>query len=98
MTEINELIDYYLTSKVVFTQEEVFNKLVLLSSENNYKKIISKLENYSNDTEIETTIYLIEIANKKFIGFKEILQEKLKTYTNKDAIENLNEALDLFNR
>lgn len=92
MTEINELIDYYLTSKVVFTQEEVFNKLVLLSSENNYKKIISKLENYSNDTEIETTIYLIEIANKKFIGFKEILQEKLKTYTNKDAIENLNEA------
>ena len=98
MTEINELIDYYLTSKVVFTQEEVFNKLVLLSSENNYKKIISKLENYSNDTEIETTIYLIEIANKKFIGFKEILQEKLTTYTNKDAIKNLNEALDLFNR
>lgn len=98
MTEINELIDYYLTSKVVFTQEEVLNKLVLLSSENNYKKIISKLENYSNDTEIETTIYLIEIANKKFIGFKEIIQEKLTTYTNKDAIKNLNEALDVFNR
>ena len=93
MNNISNLIDFYLTTKEVYSFEQVLDDLVNFTNQENYLQVISKLEKHQYSTEVETSIYLIEISKKSFIGLKEIIKIKQKNYTNKTALKYLEEAL-----
>ena len=46
---------------------------------------------------MRSDFYINEISFKKFTGLKEIIEEKLKLSIDKDAIEDLEEALQTIN-
>ncbi|WP_298777698.1 hypothetical protein [uncultured Polaribacter sp.] len=93
MKNITHLINYYLTTKEVYSLEQILNDLVISTNQENYLEIISKLEEHPYSTEVETSIYLTEISKKNLKGLKSIIKIKQKNYTNKTALEYLEEAL-----
>ena len=93
--EIALIVDYYLTSRNVYDVEEALDKLVSLTTNDNYQYIIQYIETNTSNIkhELDLSMYLVEIANKEYQQLIPIIQNKLKTYTDKDAIEDLENAL-----
>lgn len=88
------IADHYLTNKEIYSVERALNDLIKLTTDENYMDIVRYINNHINTThELDLTMYIVEIASIKTPGLEVIIQEKLKTYTDKDAIEDLQEAL-----
>jgi hypothetical protein len=95
MNQIEKLINYYLTSKNVNEVDTVLDKIVSLSTNYNYPEIINLIENHKEkklDTEV--SLYINEIAHKKFTGLEKVIINRLKITIDKGVIEDLEEALE----
>ena len=98
MEEIKKLIDFYLTTSEVFYFEEVLDKIVGLTTKDNYLEITNYMINSEhNPSELDLSIYLHEIAKPEYNGLIKIINTKLKTFKDIDAIEDLEEALHKIN-
>ncbi|MCL7754968.1 hypothetical protein [Polaribacter sp. Z022] len=98
MKEIKELVDYFLTSRNIYGVEEAIDIIVSKTTTYNYKEIIHYIENHPEyKIESDITIYLAEIANKDLPELETIIKERLKIFTSKSGIEDLNEALQKIN-
>ena len=90
---INVIIDYYMTYRWAENIELTLEKLVEVTNTTNYIEIVTKLEKYSNYTELDISMYIHEIANPSYADLVGIINSRLKIYKDKDAIEDLNLAL-----
>ena len=98
MDEIKKLIDFYLTTSEVFYFEEVLDKIVALTTKDNYLEITNYIINCTHTTsELDLSIYINEIAKPEYYGLTQIINNKLKTFTDTDAIEDLEDALKKIN-
>ena len=94
MNKIEECIKFYLTSRDVYTVEKVFNELVRITTPENYMHIVNSIDRHKNAThELDLSTYIAEIASNKYPKLETIIHDKLKTYTDKDAIDDLQNAL-----
>ncbi len=91
---IESLIDLYLTQKQVYAVEEALKRLVALTTGNNYLNIVNMIIDYQKPaTELDLSKYLVEIANPNYHDLLPIIQKKLNLFKDKDAIEDLEEAI-----
>ena len=96
--EIKSLIDFYLTTEVVVNFEDALDKLVSLTTKDNYLQIIDYIENCDAKTsELDLSMYIVEIANKEYQELIPIINSKLNKFIDKDAIEDLEVALKKIN-
>lgn len=99
MEEIKKLVDFYLTTKEVFYFEEVLDKIVGLTTEDNYLEITNYIINCEHPTsELDVSIYICEIAKPAYKGLTQIINTKLKNFKDTDAIEDLEDALKKINK
>jgi hypothetical protein len=92
--EIASIIDYYLTSRNVYGTEDALNKMVELTTKENHLQIIDYIEDKNvKKHELDLSMYLVEIACKEYQELIPIISNKLNQYTDKDAIEDLENAL-----
>ena len=60
----------------------------------NYLQIINYIENKEvKKTELDLSMYIVEIAKKEYSELVPIIQQKLTVFKDKDAIEDLEIAL-----
>jgi hypothetical protein len=98
MEEIKSLIDFYLTTQVVINFEDALDKLVGLTTEDNYLEITNYIIDCDHPTsELDLSIYICEIAKPVKKGLTQIINTKLKTFKDNDAIECLEDALKKIN-
>ena len=98
MKELQNLIDYYLTTRNVYGAEDALEKLVELTTKDNYLKIINYIDTHeSNKHELDLSMYIVEIANKEYQDLIPIINTKLKIFTDNDAVEDLEDALKKIN-
>ncbi len=90
MSSINIIVDYYLTTKDVYSQNKLLRNLIEITNKENVSEIISKLENHQNSNEVETGMYLLEISRKKLKGIRNLVKNKLKKYKEKRSFKYLN--------
>jgi len=94
MEEIKKLIDFYLTTKIVFYFDEALEKLVDQTTKDNYLAITNYIINCEHPTtELDLSLYICQIAKPEYKELTQIINEKLKTFEDKDAIEDLEDAL-----
>ena len=63
--EIHSLVDYYLTSRNVYGIEDVLERLVSLSTKDNYLQIIKYIENHpEKEFECEVTFTSMKFPSK----------------------------------
>ena len=93
MDDINELIDLYLSSRYVDKFELVLEKMVGLTTSENYMYIIDKIDSDSNSTELDLSLYINEISNPNYINLEDFIYSKFWLFKDSDAIEDLREAL-----
>lgn len=99
MEPLKELINYYVTTKNVYGVEDCFDTIVNLTTNDNFKQIINLIDKHpEKKLETELTIYINEIAGKNLMGLEQIINKKIKIVTNKDAMEDLEEALLKLNK
>ena len=92
--KIKKLIDYYLTSRNVYGAEDALEKMVDLTTKENYFLIIDYIEKKEvKKHELDLSMYIVEIACKDYTKLTPIINNKLKEYSDKDAIEDLENAL-----
>ena len=92
--KLKNLIDYYLTSRNVYGAEDALGKIIELTHKENYLSIIEYIElSKTQKHELDLSMYLVEIACKEYKELIPIINSKLKKYTDKDAIEDLEDAL-----
>lgn len=93
-TKIQNLIDYYLTTRNIYGAEDALEKMVELTTKENYLQIINYIENKDvKKHELDLSMYLVEIACKEYQDLIPIINSKLETYSDNDAIEDLENAL-----
>ncbi len=95
---MDELINYYLTDSSVDLVEIALERLVANTSPSNYLSIISKIEKHSNATELDLSMYIFDIAQPSYIDLITIIHEKLITFKDVDAIDDLKNALQKINQ
>jgi len=93
MFELDQLIELYVSTRDPSTFEEILEQLVSRTNEQNYLKITKSIENQANCSELDLSMYLYDIAIPKYTELIPIIKAKLKTFQDKDAIEDLKEAL-----
>lgn len=93
MEEIKKLIDFYLTTEHVYSFEAALEKLVSYTNTENYMDITNYILDHTvKVSELDISMYIVEIANKYTVHLLPIITEKLESFTDKDAIEDLQEA------
>ncbi|NVK53010.1 MAG: hypothetical protein HWD85_08750 [Flavobacteriaceae bacterium] len=98
MKEIENLIDHYLTTRNVYGAEDALEKMVELTTRENYLHIINYIENKDvKKHELDLSMYIVEIACKEYQDLIPIINSKLKEYSDNDAIEDLENALKKIN-
>lgn len=91
---IDSLIDLYLTHREVYAVEEALKRLVALTTKNNYLKIVNSiLQNQKPPSVLYLSMYLVEIVKPEYIELIPIIKQKLQEFKDKDAIEDLEIAL-----
>lgn len=93
MPEIEELIHSYLNSFSVVIVEMALEKLILHTDNSNYLEIISIIEMGINVSELDLSMYISGIASPDYKELINIIDDKLTCFKDKDAINDLNEAL-----
>lgn len=94
MKELENLIDHYLTTRNVYGAEDALEKMVALTTKENYLKIINYIENKNvKKHELDLSMYIVEIARKEYQDLIPIINSKLEKYSDNDAIEDLENAL-----
>lgn len=98
MKELENLIDYYLTTRNVYGAEDALEKMVALTTKENYLEIVKYIENKDvKKHELDLSMYLVEIACKEYQDLIPIINSKLEKYSDNDAIEDLENALKKIN-
>jgi hypothetical protein len=93
MTDIDELIKLYLNSSDPSIYEELLLLLAAKTNEYNYLSIVEFMENQPNCSELDLAMYILEISCPEFIKLIPAINEKLLVFKDKDAMEDLVEAL-----
>ena len=92
------IVDEYLTNRDVYSVEIALQKIVRLTTKENYMDIVHYINTHKNATqELDLTMYLNDIACKEYLDLEIIITDKLKTYRDKDAIDDLEKALKKIN-
>lgn len=93
-----QLIDYYLTTRYVYGIEEALKKLVDLTTKENYLQITKYIADKNvKKSELNLSMFIVEIACKDYQELIPIINNNLKIFKDKDAIEDLEEALQKIN-
>ncbi|PHR69403.1 MAG: hypothetical protein COA67_10545 [Lutibacter sp.] len=90
---MDKLINYYMTKTSVDLTEIALERLVYMTNASNYLLIISKIENFPNVSELDLSMYIVEIAQPNYINLITLIHQKLITFKDIDAIDDLNSAL-----
>ena len=82
-----------LTEREVFLYEQLQDKLIEETTEQNYLGIIMSMQAHENVSALDVSMYIAEISSRKYSGLKEIILPLLEKETDVDVIEDLEIAL-----
>ena len=91
---MDELINYYLEESSVDLVEIALERLVSQTNVENYLEIISSIEKHPESTELDMSMYITDIAKPAFTSLAPVINGYLNSFTDVDAIEDLNEAMN----
>ena len=92
MKDLIDLIDIYLGTKELVLFENVLDKIVNSTTQDNYLKIIKIIDESPNSSELDLSMYINKIANPDFLELERIIHKKLKIFIDIDAIYDLQMA------
>ena len=92
MKDLIDLIDIYLGTKELVLFENVLDKIVNSTTQDNYLKIIKIIDESPNSSELDLSMYINRIANPDFLELESIIHKKLKIFIDIDAIYDLQMA------
>ena len=92
MKDLIDLIDIYLGTKELVLFENVLDKIVNSTTQDNYLKIIKIIDELPNSSELDLSMYINRIANPDFLELESIIHKKLKIFIDIDAIYDLQMA------
>lgn len=90
---LDDLILFYIMTRVVDSKEMALERLVSLTDESNYDHIVSEIKNNKYSSELDLSMYIREIATKPFSGLKKVIKNLLLNYRDKSAIQDLQYSL-----
>ena len=89
---IEELVEAYQTARSAYMAEQYLDELVARSTLDNYLAIIHQMKQHAKFHELDLSLYINDIAKPEFSGLMEVITELRKTFKDKDALEDLEEA------
>lgn len=90
---LDDLIETYVNSRVVFILELALEKLIDYTNPYNYESTIRSIQDHPNSSELDLSMYILEIANPQYSSLTRIIQSLLETFNDKNAIEDLEKVI-----
>lgn len=84
-----------MTSKNVYGTEDALQKMVELTTKENYLQVVNYIDSKDDikKHELDLSMYITEIACKEYQELIPIIKKKLHEYIDRDAVEDLENAL-----
>ena len=92
--KLNELIEFYVQTPEVLSFEMALEKLIMVTTLQNYKYIVNAISNHPDSSELDLSLYIHGIASPIYADLKNFIKEKLLSIEDKDAIEDLKDSLE----
>ena len=90
--DLKALVIGYQSARSAYIAEQYLDALVAKSTPENFEAIIEQMHLHPKVTELDYSMYICDIASPDFKGLLPIIAEFRKSFKDKDAIEDLDDA------
>lgn len=91
-THLHKLVDALVTEPEVYLYEQLQQKLVERTTLENYKQVIQFMLQHENTSELDLSMYILDISAINPPGLLVTIDSLLEQFTDQDAIEDLEDA------